>query len=67
MYREWCGERNLVAVSRQVFVDEFDEGNSAIFRPRNYQCDMCVSYKEGNVDEATYALHIMRKDMARAV
>ncbi|KAK3781992.1 hypothetical protein RRG08_018358 [Elysia crispata] len=40
VYREWCGERNLVVTSRQVFVDEFDEGNSAIFRPRKDQCDI---------------------------
>ncbi|KAK3800740.1 hypothetical protein RRG08_003145 [Elysia crispata] len=52
VYKEWCGERNRVAASRQVFVDEFDEGNYAIFRPRMDQCDMCVSYKDGNVDEA---------------
>ncbi|KAK3750251.1 hypothetical protein RRG08_041280 [Elysia crispata] len=66
VYKEWCGERSLVATSRQVFVNEFAEGNCAIFRPRKDQSDMCIWYKEGNVDEVTYALHIMRKDMARA-
>ncbi|KAK3731892.1 hypothetical protein RRG08_043227 [Elysia crispata] len=64
-YKNWSKGRQLPIASRQVFVDEFDAGNFAIFRPRKDQCDLCVSYAEGNVSEATYTLHRLRKDMAQ--
>ena len=64
-YKNWSKGRQLPIASRQVFVDEFDAGNFAIFRPRKDQCDLCVSYAEGNISEATYTLHRLRKDMAQ--
>ncbi|KAK3760413.1 hypothetical protein RRG08_018641 [Elysia crispata] len=64
-YKNWSKGRQLPIASRQVFVDEFDAGDFAIFRPRKDQCDLCVSYAEGKVSEATYTLHRLQKDMAQ--
>lgn len=59
-YTTWCEGKG------QVFNDEFDEGNYALFQPRKDQCDLCISYGEGNVDEATYVLHRQKKEQAQA-
>lgn len=64
-YMEWCKKKGSVIASRQVFVNEFDIGNFSIYSPRKDQCDICVSYSEGNTDEATYLLHRLRKDQAQ--
>lgn len=65
-YTEWCKEKGIVDIaSRQVVNHEFDDGNYAIFQPRKDQCDTCVSYEEGNLDEASYALHRLRKEQAQ--
>ncbi|GFR94263.1 hypothetical protein ElyMa_000914200 [Elysia marginata] len=56
-------DKQLPIASRQIFVEEFDAGNFAKYRLN--QCDVCVSCANGNVDEATYTLQRLRKDMAQ--
>ncbi|GFN74480.1 hypothetical protein PoB_000098600 [Plakobranchus ocellatus] len=65
LYKDWCRKKKIGFASRQVFINEFDEGNFAIFRTRKDQCDLCGAHDEGNVDEATYAVHRLRKEMAQ--
>ena len=64
-YEKWCAGKQITPSSRQVFVDEFDTGNYALFQPRKDQCDTCVSYSDGNEDEQTYLLHRQIKDQAQ--
>lgn len=42
-----------------------EKGKISVFKPRKDQCNVCVGYKEGNVDEKDYRLHILKKDEAR--
>ncbi|XP_014664078.1 PREDICTED: gamma-aminobutyric acid type B receptor subunit 2-like [Priapulus caudatus] len=44
---------------------QFHSQNYAVFIPKKDQCDICVSYKHGNIDEETYNAHIRAKDQAR--
>ena len=64
-YKKWCTGKLITPSSRQVFVNEFDTGNYALFQPRKDQCDLCVSYSEGNVDEESYLRHRQRKEQAQ--
>ncbi|GFO20112.1 hypothetical protein PoB_004661700 [Plakobranchus ocellatus] len=50
-YKRFCTEKKITPSSRQVFFNEFDTGNYALFQPRKDQWYLCVSYSEGNVDE----------------
>ncbi|GFO08787.1 hypothetical protein PoB_003529200 [Plakobranchus ocellatus] len=66
VYLDWCREReNAECASRQVFNDVLDAENYAIFRPRKDLCDTCESYEAGNIDEATYLTHRLRKEQAQ--
>ena len=64
-FKKWCTGKLITPSSRQVFVDEFYTGNYALFQPRKDQCDLCVSYSEGNVDEETYVRHRQRKEQSQ--
>lgn len=48
LYKSSCGEDSL---SRYVFEEQFHAMNISIFKPCKDQCDLCVSYQEGNIDE----------------
>lgn len=43
----------------------FHQLKMSVFKPRKDQCNVCVGYKHGNVDRATYDLHVSRKNAAR--
>lgn len=51
-------------VSYFTFSQFFDTENLALFMPRKDQCDLCVSYKAGQVAVSRYDLHIARKKRA---
>ncbi|KAL4714224.1 hypothetical protein ACJJTC_009576 [Scirpophaga incertulas] len=65
VYSEWCQENQFPAVQRKKFCEILEIQKISIFKPRKDQCDTCVSYKEGNLDEATYQTHILKKTEAR--
>lgn len=48
------------------FSEIFHEENYSVFIPRKDQCDVCVSAKHGNIDDATHQAHILAKNQARA-
>lgn len=39
--------------------------NIGLYKPKKDQCDLCFSYKNGNIDEATYNQHVNNKNKAR--
>lgn len=51
--------------SKPVFITEMRSLNIDIFQPRKDQCDLCFSFKQGNVSEEEYQQHITQKDRAR--
>jgi len=52
-------------VSRQVFVDVMQSMKIDIHSPRKDQCDVCCSFKTGNITALEYNKHIVKKDEAR--
>ena len=64
-YVEYCKDKSIKALSLKTFHEEFALNNLGLYYPKKDQCDLCVSYKAGNVDEQVFNSHISRKDRAR--
>lgn len=50
-------ENVLKSLSYPVFAEIIKESNLSIFKPKNDECDICVSYKAKNISEADYEKH----------
>lgn len=50
------------SLSRFVFEEQFNAMKLSIFKPRKDQCDLCISYKEGNIDYMQYFRHCEKKE-----
>ena len=66
LYLTKCKEKHRRPLSRQVLKKIFDELNLALFHPRKDQCDVCVGYNCGNVDEQVWLMHRERKEGAQS-
>lgn len=64
-YQQAAAAAGLRAVGVQYFTTLFHEENYSVFIPRKDQCDVCVSYKHGNISKADYDTHVTKKDEAR--
>lgn len=64
-YVEYCKERQISHLSRQVFDTVVSEKNISIFHPKKDACDICIKYNIGNLKEEEYRKHIDRKELAR--
>ena len=53
-------------VGRHVFVDVMKEMNIDIHQPRKDQCDVCCSFKTGNIMKQEYDDHVIKKNEAYA-
>ena len=53
-------------VGRHVFVDVMKEMNMDIHQPRKDQCDVCCSFKTGNIMKQEYDDHVIKKNEAYA-
>ena len=51
--------------SRKLFENVLKDENIALFQPKKDACDLCCSYKTGNITEQEYQQHVLRKDLAR--
>jgi hypothetical protein len=51
VYKQWCEETKVPAVQRKAFSEVLHKNKISIFKPRKDQCDMCVSFKEANVQK----------------
>lgn len=66
VYSRHCEEQLLTTpLSRQVFAEEFNQLNLALYHPKKDQCDTCCSYKAGNVPEDVWQTHCLKKEEAR--
>ena len=66
-YMKKCAEKQKkTPLGYQVFSQEFKENNLGLFSPKKDQCDICTSFDSGNITEAEYTAHQIRKAAARA-
>ena len=65
IYCEFCENQQCIPVSRQVFFEIFQQINMALFHPKKDECNICASYKAGNLVEAEYVEHTLQKEAAR--
>lgn len=64
-YGQAAATAGVRAVGIQYFTAVFHEENYSVFIPRKDQCDVCVSFKHGNISKAAYHAHVTKKDEAR--
>lgn len=64
-YQQAAATAGVRAVGIKRFTDVFHEGKYSVFIPRKDQCDVCVSFKHGNITKAEYDAHVNKKDEAR--
>nr|CAH7757935.1 unnamed protein product [Callosobruchus chinensis] len=67
VYKEKCLTGQVAPLSTTFFSETFENLGLAIFTPKKDQCNLCVSFKAGNVDAAEYNRHIELKNLARHV
>lgn len=60
-----CKEKKMKALSRPILCEELQKMNLSLFKPRKDQCDLCVGYDEGNVDEDIYLAQRQKKERAQ--
>ncbi|CAG9782467.1 unnamed protein product [Diatraea saccharalis] len=56
---------NSEKATYKCFLDAVHKTNISIYRPKKDQCDVCFAYKNKNVPEDEYQLHIKSKEQAR--
>lgn len=64
-YKKECQEQGIAALSSASFSNAFSDINYSLFKPKKDQCDVCLGFKTGNVDEHFYKEHLKKKDAAR--
>ena len=65
IYKEWCGETGSESVERKTFCEILESQKISIHKPRKDQCDSCIAFKEGNLKEEDYNMHVQKKNDAR--
>lgn len=65
-YAAKCRASGRKELGIKVFCEVFRQQNLALHQPRKDQCDLCVGYKEGNVEEEAWKTHMAEKDTAQA-
>ena len=65
-YTAAATETNARVVGLKYVSNVFKKGKFSVFIPRKDQCDICVSAKHGNLNQATLDKHVQAKDEASA-
>lgn len=66
LYKEECGLKSKVPVSKYTFDLYIKKLNISIFHPRKDQCDVCSAYEAKNISDEIYQKHQNDKARARA-
>lgn len=64
LYQQHCKSSNQKSLSRNTLRKYLKEKNIGIFSPRQDQCDLCLEYQAGNLDQEKWEKH--RQDKKRA-
>ncbi|VEN51644.1 unnamed protein product [Callosobruchus maculatus] len=62
---EFCSQRTIIPLGRNVFSKIFKQKNLSLYTPKKDQCNTCFSFKYGNISTEDYERHIVNKDKAR--
>ena len=65
LYKAEVDHQKRRCVGRKVFDAVFHELDLAFYNPRKDQCDICLQFKEGKVDQLHYEEHLAEKERAR--
>ena len=66
LYKERCSDDGIQSpLSMTVFTEILQEQNLALFKSRKDQCDICYSYKLGQVNQDLHNNHIVKKKPAQ--
>ncbi|CAG4967871.1 unnamed protein product [Parnassius apollo] len=63
--KDFCVRENLEPLSITTFFNMFEALNLSLFSPKKDLCDICESYKAGNVSDIDYKTHRDKKHEAR--
>lgn len=66
LYKKHCEARQELPLSICAFMTILTEMNISIHQPKKDQCDLCCSYKVGQISEEHYKHHIEKKEQARS-
>ncbi|CAG9773276.1 unnamed protein product [Ceutorhynchus assimilis] len=65
LYQEHCKNSQKQALSRNTLMKYVKIKNIGIFSPRKDQCDLCVEYQAGNLDQSVWEKHRNEKQRAQ--
>lgn len=65
IYQEHCKNSGQVALSRNTLMKYVNKMNIGIFSPRKDQCDLCVQFEAGNLEQDTWEKHRRNKERAQ--
>lgn len=66
VYRRAAEEKMLRPFSRQIFSDEFRQQNLCLYQPKEDQCNICCSFRAGNLTDNKWQVHLLKKEEACA-
>ena len=66
-YVDYCKEKNVQPYEFKKFDEIMNDLNIRIFKPRKDQCDVCVSHTNGNLSDAEWEEHRLKKEECRKV
>ncbi len=65
-YEDYCYRNSKQKVTTTIFDDVMNELKIELFSPRKDQCDTCISHGLGHISNHDFAVHIQKKNDARA-
>ena len=65
VFQEYCNSKGKLWVLRQVLLKEMKMQNTAIYKPKKDQCNVCLGHKYGTVSKQDFREHEKRKEESR--
>lgn len=66
LYKEECHSKHVKPLSIATFSNTLTLNKISLFKPKKDLCETCYGYELGNITEAIYNEHILKKKEARA-
>lgn len=68
MYEQFAKDTNIPNNERSSYLSILKTAHSSnigLYKPKTDQCDVCYSFKNGNIDQDIYSEHVSNKNKAR--